>query len=158
MYHDDLELSLKVRLAGYKIILAPRSVIFHKYEFSRSINMLYYMERNRYATIFSFYPAYLLILIGLPALLMDLGLLFYAALGGWLKTELKIYVYFCRPKTYERIDVDRRKIRELSTVPFSAIARDFAGRIEFQEIANPVLKYLVNPLFNLYWSLIKKII
>jgi GT2 family glycosyltransferase len=158
MYHDDLELSLKVKLAGYKIILAPRSVIFHKYEFSRSVNMLYYMERNRYATIFSFYPLYLLVLIGLPALIMDLGLLLYSAFRGWFKTEWKIYVYFCRPKSYERIDVERRKLKRLSVVPFAQLARDFSGRIEFQEIANPVLQYLVNPLFNLYWSLIKKII
>ena len=155
MYHDDLELSLKVRLAGYKVILAPRSIIFHKYEFSRSVGMIYYMERNRYLTLLSFYPAYLLALIALPALLMDLGMLFYSALGGWFKAELKIYGYFCHFKNYDKILVERKKIRQLSAAPFSDLARDFAGRIEFQEIANPVLKYVVNPLFDLYWRLIK---
>lgn len=155
MYHDDLEISLKVKLAGYKIILAPRSVILHKYEFSRSVNMIYYMERNRYLTLLSFYPPYLLALIFIPALAMDLGMLLYSTLNGWLKTELKIYGYFCRFKNYDKILRERRKIRELSTVSFSRLAHDFAGRIEFQEIANPVLKYLVNPLFNLYWRLVK---
>jgi len=155
MYHDDLELSLKVRLAGYQIILAPHSVIWHKYEFSRSVAMIYYMERNRYLTLLSFYPVYLLALIALPLLLMDLGMLLYSVINGWFKAELKIYGYFCWWKNYVSILETRRKIQGLSRIPFSRLARDFSGRIEFQEISNPVLKYLVNPSFNLYWRLIK---
>lgn len=77
MYHDDLEISLKVKLAGYKIILAPRSVIYHQYEFSRSTKMIYYMERNRYLTIMTFYPAYLVFLIILPCIIMDLGMFLF---------------------------------------------------------------------------------
>lgn len=155
MYHDDLELSLKVRLAGSQIILAPRSVIFHKYEFSRSVAMIYYMERNRYLTLLSFYPVYLLALIALPLLFMDLGMLLYSVINGWFKAELKIYGYFCGLKNYASILEERQKIKGLSQIPFSRLARDFSGRIEFQEIANPILKYLVNPSFNLYWRLVK---
>ena len=158
MYHDDLELSLKMKLAGYQIILAPQSVIFHKYEFSRSVSMLYYMERNRYSTILAFYPVYLLILIAIPGVLMDVGLLFYSLINGWFGTELRIYGYFLRFSTYDRIGVERRNLKALSVNSFAALAQNFSGRIEFQEIANPVLKYLVNPLFNLYWSLVKRII
>lgn len=158
MYHDDIELSLKAKLAGYKIILAPRSVIYHKYEFSRSVRMLYYMERNRYLTVFTFYPLYLLILVGLPGLIMDLGLLFYSILGGWLKTELRVYSYFGRRSTYVKIYQERKKIKRMTTVPFRYLARNFVGRIEFQEIANPFLKYLVNPLFNIYWQIVKRLI
>jgi GT2 family glycosyltransferase len=158
MYHDDLELSLKVRLAGHKIILAPRSVLYHKYEFSRSTRMLYYMERNRYLTMLTFYPIRLWFLIVVPCLLMDLGLLLYATIGGWLGTELKIYAYFCRPSNYVKIWSARRRIKQLSVIKFSTLARDFSGRIQFQKINNPVLKYLVNPLFNLYWSVVKKIV
>lgn len=158
MYHDDLELSLKVKLTGDKIILAPRSVIYHKYEFSRSVNMIYYMERNRYLTLLIFYPAGLLWLIALPAFAMDLGMLFYSLFGGWFKAEMKIYGYFFQGRNYVKICEERAKIRKMSTVKFSQIAADFAGKIEFQEIANPLLKYLVNPLMALYWRLIKTII
>lgn len=158
MYHDDLELSLKAKLAGYKIILAPRSVIFHKYEFSRSVSMIYYMERNRYFVLMAFYPTYLLILLALPGVLMDIGMLFYSIINGWFKEEIKIYWYFGRPSTYGRMARERRKIKEFSTVSFASLARNFAGRIEFQEIANPVLKYLANPFLDWYWSVIKKFI
>ncbi|MFA6994954.1 MAG: glycosyltransferase family 2 protein [Patescibacteria group bacterium] len=158
MYHDDIELSLKTKLAGHDIILAPRSVIFHKYEFSRSLNMLYYMERNRYLLLLSFYPIGLLILVGLPGILMDIGMLFYSFVKGWFVTEMKIYIYFAHYRNYVKIQKTRQALKKIKIIPFSKLARDFSGIIEFKEIANPLLSYIVNPLFNLYWSLVKKIV
>ncbi|NLZ74366.1 glycosyltransferase family 2 protein [Candidatus Falkowbacteria bacterium] len=158
MYHDDLEISLKVKLAGYKIILAPRSVIYHQYEFSRSTKMIYYMERNRYLTIMTFYPAYLVFLIILPCIIMDLGMFFYSMIRGWFKEEMKVYRYFLRFKNYSLVEKEKAKIEAFKTVPFSKIAKNFVGKIEFIEIANPILKYIVNPVFNLYWRLIRKIV
>jgi GT2 family glycosyltransferase len=155
MYHDDIELSLKTKLAGYKIILVPQSVIYHKYEFSRSVRMFYYMERNRYLTLFIFYPTYFLFLIGLPLIFMDLGMFFFSLVGGRFKEELKIYGYFCHYKNYVKIKEERQKIKAFSVVSFADIACNFAGRIEFQEIDNPILKYLVNPLSAGYWRLVK---
>ncbi len=158
MYHDDLELSLKTKLAGYKIILAPLSRIFHKYEFSRSTKMIYFMERNRYLTLFIFYPRSFLFLIFLPLFAFDVAFLFYSFLGGWFKEEMKIYKYFLKTDNYNKIFTARDKVKKISRVPFKDLARDFSGKIEFQEIANPLLDYFVNPLTNWYWRLIKKII
>lgn len=158
MYHDDLELSLKVKLAGYKIILAPRSVIFHKYEFSRSIRMFYYMERNRYLTMLIFYPGRLFLLVGLPGAALDIIMFFYSIFSGWFKEEWKIWIYFSRYRTYVKIRDARKEIKKMSVSKFSEIARDFSGRIEFQEIANPLLKYVGNPLMNWYWRWVRKII
>jgi len=158
MYHDDLEISLKAKLAGYKIILAPRSVIFHKYEFKRSTKMIYYMERNRYLTILTFYPGWLVILIGIPGLIMDIGMLFFSLLNSWFREEMKIYTYFCSYKNYDKILAEKRKIKSFKTQSFVNLAKHFSGRIEFQEITNPLLKYFVNPLFNIYWQIVKKII
>lgn len=158
MYHDDLELSLKVKLFGNKIILAPKSVIYHKYEFTRSTKMIYYMERNRYLTLMIFYPWYFFILLGIPGALMDIGMFFFSLINGWFKEELKIYGYFFRLKNYEAIRRERTRIRETKVISFNKLARNFAGKIEFQEIANPILRYLVNPLFNWYWRIIKILI
>ncbi|MFA5886669.1 MAG: glycosyltransferase family 2 protein [Patescibacteria group bacterium] len=158
MYHDDIELSLKVRLAGYQIILAPQSVIYHKYEFSRSIGMLYYMERNRYLLLLCFYPPYLLFLLALPLFIMDCGLIFYALISGWAKTEIKVYLYFFQPSTYTLISVARQRIKQLRVIKFRNLAQDFAGRLEFLEIDNPLLRYGVNPSLDLYWKIIKRFI
>lgn len=158
MYHDDTEISLKARLAGYSILLAPNSVIYHKYEFNRSIRMLYYIERNRLLIIAIFYPIFSIILL-LPALLfMQLGLLAYAIFGGWPKTALRVYGYFFLPSSYVKIYKQRRQIRLFRRISFKNLAAGFSGRIEFQEINNPLLQFIVNPILSFYWWLVKRII
>jgi GT2 family glycosyltransferase len=151
MYHDDIELGLKLRLAGYKILLAPASVVYHKYEFHRSVQMFYYMERNRYLTLIIFYPLWLLILLLPPLFLMELGLLGLSLKNKQFKTRLKIYAYFLNPKNWIRLI---RRRRSFDHWRFGEIARGFAAKIEFSEIDNPLLRYFVNPLLVIYWRLI----
>lgn len=158
MYHDDLDISLKAKLAGYKIILAANSVVWHKYEFERSVKMLYYMERNRALSFLAFYPALTLILLSPVFLIMSLGMLLFSIIGGWFKTDVRVLAYFFKPSTWHLISKLRCHFKQISKKPFSKISQTFVGRIEFQEIDNPILKYLVNPIFNAYWNLVKKII
>lgn len=158
MYHDDLDISLKTRLAGYKVVLAPKSVMWHKYEFERSVLMLYYMERNRVLSFFSFYPLYIFILLSPFLLFMSLGMTFFSILNGWFTTKLKVTAYFFKPSAWRLIMCNRQHYHKLAKRSFKGIATGFVGKIEFQEINNPILEYLVNPVFNLYWRLIKKII
>jgi len=158
MYHDDLDISLKTRLAGYKIVLAPKSIMWHKYEFERSVRMLYYMERNRVISFFSFYPVYILILLSPFLLFMNIGMLFFSIINGWFTTKMKVTAYFFKPSAWRLIMKNRKEYHRLAKQSFKNIASSFVGKIEFQEINNPILEHLVNPVFNLYWKLIKKII
>lgn len=158
MYHDDIEMSWKVKLAGYKIVLAPKSIMYHKYEFSRSIMMLYYIERNRYITIFSFYRLPTILLILPVLILMDLGMLFYSMFNGYFRTKLKIYGYFLKPSSWSKIFKLRSAIKKLRVKKDKEIVKGFTGKVLSQEISNPILKYVVNPMFNFYWSVIKKMI
>lgn len=158
MYHDDMELSLKLRLVGQKIILAPQAVVYHKYEFSRSVLMYYYMERNRYLTLLIFASKKYLALIFLPLFFMDLGMFFFTIFTGRFKELLKVYSYFLKKSTADKIMDSRAQLKKITKVPFNTIARDFRPKIEFQEINNPLLSYIVNPLMSAYWFLIKKII
>ena len=158
MYHDDLDISLKARLAGYKIVLAPRSIMWHKYEFERSVRMLYYMERNRAISFLAFYPLGILILLTPVFLVMSLGMLLFSILGGWFFTDLKVIAYFLKPSSWRLIVRIRKHYRKITNESISKVAQTFVGRIEFQEIDNPILKYLVNPVFKAYWDLVKKII
>ena len=158
MYHDDIEISLKVRLRDRKIILAPKSKIFHKYEFDRSIKMLYYLERNRYLTILAFYPWWLIVFLLPPLLLMAVGSAAYSFPQSRFGPYWQLIKYFLRPTSYRLIFTARRQIKSFSRLPFRRLARQFAGKILFQEIANPLLTYLVNPVLAVYWRLLKIIV
>lgn len=157
MYHDDLELGWRATLAGYRIVLAPQSVCWHKYEFSRSVRMLYYMERNRYLAIFSFFKLPTLLLILPPLLAMELGMAAYAIKNGWLFTKLRADWYFLQPNTWLHIWRVRRSAARYRVLDDRDIAATMSGRVEYQEIMNPLLQYVVNPAFDWYWKLVKRI-
>ncbi len=155
MYHDDLEFSVKAKMLGYRIYLAPQARVYHYYEFSRSQKMLYYMERNRYLFLFSFYPLYLLILLIPGLLILNLAMLVYSLVGSWFQTWLKVNAYFLKPKTWRRIRSDRSFIRQRPRAFREKIAPNLVGKLEFLEIDNFVLKYIANPVLNLYWEVLK---
>jgi hypothetical protein len=158
MYHDDVEMGWRLKLAGYKIILAPKSVMYHKYEFKRSIMMLYYIERNRYLAIFHYYKFATIILL-LPAIVaMELGMIFYSIVNGWFSKEIQIIKYFLLPETWSKILAKRKQVQKLRVKKDKDVVKNFVGRVLFQEVDNPVLKYIANPIFNLYWQIAKRII
>ncbi len=157
MYHEDLDLGWRLRLAGYKNILAPESIIYHKYEFSKSIKKYYWMERNRIITIFKNYSAWSLALILPPLFIMEAGMFFFSFFSGWWREKLRVYEYFLIPKHWRRIAAERRKIQKSRKVSDCEILKYFVGKILFQDIDNWVLRKIANPLFELYWRVIRKL-
>lgn len=155
MYHEDLDLGWRMKLAGYKNMLASKSIVYHKYEFSRSIKKFYYMERNRYIVILKNYKWATLFLIG-PALdFMELGMLLFSFFNGTYKQRFKVYKYIFNSKNLEAIFDKREKVQRLRKTSDRTISKNFAGSIDFQDLKNPILKYFVNPLFNFYWLIAK---
>lgn len=157
-YHEDLDLCWRARLMGYKIMLAAGSVVYHKYEFSRSIKKYYFMERNRYIVMLQNYKWPTLFLIGPVMDLMEIGLFLFSLKSGWWREKIKVYKYLFQGKNLEKIFATRRKIQKERKVKDKEIVKHFVGEIKNQEIKNPFLDYFANPLFNLYWQIVKSII
>lgn len=158
MYHDDVELSFKAKLLGLRVVLAPRSIVYHKHEFGRSIMQIYSMERNRLRFLLEFYKIPTLLVI-LPAFLFfELGMAPYAILKGWFLAKLRVYLYFLNYKNLILIYKKREKIQAMRKITDKKMLEAVVGTVDFQQISNPVLKYMANPFFNFYWLIIKKII
>ncbi len=158
MYHEDTDLGWRLWLGGWKIMLAPDSMVYHKYEFSRSIKKYYYMERNRYLVLLQNYKIATLLLILPAACLMDVGMFFYSFIAGWWREEFKVYGYFFKPLSWDKIVKTRQAVQKKRKIKDKEIIKRFVGKIEFQDLQNPLLKYIANPFFNSYWQIIKKII
>ena len=89
MYGEDLDLGLRMWLAGYGVGMVPEARVVHSYEFEKGPDKWFWLERNRVRTVLSVYPGRLLFLLA-PALLMaELGLLVIAARRGWLLPKLR---------------------------------------------------------------------
>jgi len=62
MYHEDVDLSLRLRLAGGRIGVIPDARVDHDYDFDKGPAKWRVLERNRWATLLRTYPAPLLAL------------------------------------------------------------------------------------------------
>lgn len=150
MYHEDLDLGWRMRLAGHVIIVADDSIIYHHYEFSKSITKFYWMERNRHLTNLSNYKLGTLALIAPAALLVELGTLVFAIKSGWWKEKLKSWAYFLQPSTWLWIWRRRYEVDGFRRVSDREILSHTVGVIVNQEIENPVVTKFVNPLMSIY--------
>lgn len=158
MYHEDTDLGWRLWLNGYKVMLAPESVVYHKYEFSRSIKKYYYMERNRYLVVFQNYKMATILLLTPAFVLMDFLMFIYSFVGGFWREELRVYGYFFDSKNWPKMFAARRMVQSNRTVKDREVMKRFTGKIEFQDLNNPLLTYIANPFFNLYWKVIKNFI
>lgn len=158
LYHEDLDLGWRLRLSSYENILASQSIIYHKYEFSRSIKKYYWMERNRFIVLFKLYKLPTLLLL-LPALIvMELGLLAFSVHSGWWKEKWHGYAYFYKKQNLKKLWEARREAQKKRKKPDCEMVALFTSVIDFQEFTNPILKYLVNPLLTLYWLIVRPFI
>lgn len=158
MYHEDLDFGWRARLSGYKIFLAPQAIVYHKYKFAKSIKQYYWMERNRFICLLKNYKLATLILI-LPALLiMEIGLFLFAIKRGFWREKLKVYTYFLQPDNWAIIKQARQQTQSLRKIKDKNVVSWFCGKITNQEIDNWLLDKIANPIFNLYWQIIKKLI
>lgn len=158
MYLEDLDLGWRLKLAGIGSELVPESVIYHKYEFSRGMKHYYYFERNRLWIILKNYKIATLAVIFPAWFIMELGQLLRASMRGELGIKLSTYGFFLVPKNFFSLMRARRSTQALRTVPDKQIIKHFSGKIDFQPLQEPLVRYIANPLFSCYHSVIKYLI
>ena len=89
MYGEDLDLSLRLWLSGWRVGVVPDAVVEHGYEFTKGDYKWFHLERNRWWTLLAGYPAPLLWLVAPGLLAFELAVLPMAAAGGWLGAKLR---------------------------------------------------------------------
>ncbi|MEI8361073.1 MAG: glycosyltransferase family 2 protein [bacterium] len=157
MYAEDQDMGWLMWLAGYKCHLAINSIVYHKYEFSRSIQKYYWMDRNRIILLFKNLKIATLIII-LPALfIMELGLIFFAIKNNSIKQKFEVYRYFLKASTWSYILKARTLAQSKRKIKDKKITDMMKSVIEYQEIASTPL-VLANYFFTLYWWLASKLI
>lgn len=158
MYHEDVDLSWKARLAGFDIAYAEDSVVFHHYEFSKSIKKFYWMERNRHLTNFTYYRVTTLLLIAPALLVMEAGTFLFSLKSGWAKEKVRSWFHFFLPSTWVFIRRRRHEALMFRKVFDHEILSHMCGIVTNQEVDNPIMTRIVNPILNGYFGLLKRII
>ncbi len=154
VYHEDLELCLRLRLAGWQLALEPAARVIHHYDHQRSLAQLYYMERNRFLVWLSYFKVPTLVLLALPALLAELLMLVAAAMHGWLLPKLRAYAYFFQPSSWRGLLVRRRRLAALRTVTDRALLSHASATIASAQASPKLLHAFANALGATGWRLI----
>jgi len=156
IYADDMDVGLRIKLAGYKIMYCPKSVVYHKYKFLKSRRNFYYLNRNRIQTFLKLYDTKTYFLL-LPAILMYEGFVFgYAFLNGFVKELFKAYIDII--KNINRIKQRRLEVRKYKIISDKELISSLEGAINFPEIFNPAVKHLLNPFLDKYKKLVIRIL
>ena len=156
LYQEDLDLGWRFLLAGYQNYLAPQSVVYHQYQYSQSKYKYYYLERNRHWVNLKNYSWWTLLIITPAMIIMELGMWVFAIKNNWWWEKLKGYGSLLVNLPY--IFRERNRVQKLRQVKDKQIVKKFVGKIWYQEISNSLLNYVGNPLLNLYWRIVKRLI
>lgn len=89
MYGEDLDLSLRLRLAGWGVGAVPVAQVRHDYAFEKGDYKWFWLERNRWWTLLGAYPLPLLVLLTPALLAFELALVAAAFAGGWGRPKLR---------------------------------------------------------------------
>lgn len=156
LYHEDSDLSWRIRLLGKKLVVHPQAVLYHKYHFARNPNKFYYSEKNRVCMLFKNYSLKALILI-LPALLfLEIAELAFSLRAGWFRKKVLSYkeIGLSLPAILKK----RRVVQKTRKVKDAQIVSLFLGGLQVVGLKNRLLDWALSPLLAFYWKLIKWII
>lgn len=158
LYHEDLDLGWRLRLAGWRNFLAPRSVVRHHYEFSRSPRKYYFMERNRYLVLLKNVRLRNLLLLAPLLLLAEMGILLLAAAAGWLPEKLRADRDALRPSALRHVRAERRRIAALRRTSDAEVFALFTPVVDFEGAAPAWLQRLANRSLALAWKALRPLI
>ena len=115
MYQEDVDLSLRLRLAGGRLGVEPAAVVDHDYEFAKGPAKWRMLERNRWAMIVRCYPSAAARAARRPRCWPPrLALLVVAAAGGWLPQKLPAALETAR--ALPRLLRERRAVQATRTI------------------------------------------
>ncbi len=149
LYHEDVDISLRLRLAGGALGIEPAAVVDHDYEFGASVLKWRWLERNRWAFLIRVYPASLLLLLAPALLATELALIPASIAAGWGRQKLAASLDVVRwlPSLLR----ERRRIQATRTVTAAQFAAWLTADLDSPFIPALARSAPVRFLLRAYW-------
>lgn len=153
MYHEDVDISVRLRSAGHAVGIEPAAVVAHDYEFAASVDKWRWLERNRLAFLVRTYPGALLALLAPALLATELALLLVSAGGGWGRQKLQANLEFIR--WLPRLLRDRRVVQAQRTIAASQFAAWLTPDLDSELISPLARSRPARALLRAHWRLVR---
>ncbi len=157
LYHEDVDLSLRLRLAGGTLGIEPSALVAHDYEFGASPGRKWrWLERNRLAVLVRDYPGPLLALLAPALIATELALLAVSAAGGW--GEQKRAANWEALRWLPRLLRERRRIQRRRTISSAEFARHLSADLDSPFIAGPARSAPARLLLRAYLGAVRALL
>jgi len=158
MYHEDLELGLRLKSKGFDNFLVSSAKFYHEYEFSRNKDKYYLMERNRQMVILMYYKWRTLFLFMPMFVLVEVGLILYSLVSGWYKEKFRAIGYWLCIKNWKNVMKKRKEVQKNRRITDLKLLELATAEIKFEGVDNFILKYIGNPVMKGYFWVAKRLI
>lgn len=161
LYFEDTELSLRVALAGYRILFVPSAVVVHDFKPSFPSGKLYLLERNRLVTLLRTYRWRTVLAMAPALLLTELATLGYGALRGPRAFAEKLRGYAWVVRHFGEILRERRRVQAGRSVPDRAVLGRCTAELRLDEIDHPIARLwttLANPFYRAWYRMMLLIV
>jgi GT2 family glycosyltransferase len=153
MYHEDVDLSIRLRSGGGSVGIEPAAVVAHDYEFGANDHKWRWLERNRLAFLVRNYPAPLLLLLAPALLATEVALVAVAARGGWGRQKLRANLEFLA--WLPRLLRERRRIQSERAVGSAEFASWLSADLDSPFIDGAARSLPVRLALRGYWRLVR---
>ncbi len=153
LYHEDVDLSLRLRLRGGALGIEPTAVVDHDYEFGARELKWRWLERNRLAFLIRVYPAALLALLAPALIATELALVPVSIAGGWGKQ--KLFATFDVIRWLPRLLRERRLIQSTRAVSVAEFASWLTADLDSPFIAAAARSAPIRLALRAYWRLVQ---
>ena len=159
MYMEDVDLSLRARLRGLKILCAGDVSIIHRYKLAMSRQKFYYLERNRLLTLFKLYQPSTLLKMTPALLLTELATWFFALLKGpsYLSTRWQSYIWLLQNK--KQWQSSRQELNQQRRVSDKDLLKTGSVKLPLEQLVanrslSNILDTLIQPLYKICFRML----
>lgn len=153
MYHEDVDLSVRLRSMGGAVGIEPSAVVAHAYEFGANEQKWFWLERNRLAFLVRTYPGVLLALLAPALLATECALLLVSVMGGWGREKLRAnFAFLC---WLPRLLRERRALQQQRTISAREFAEALTPDLDSDLISPLARSGPARLLLRAYWRFVR---
>lgn len=152
LYVEDSDLSLRARLAGYRLLAVPEAAIRHDYRLQFGPQKAFYQERNRTLMLLKAFHWRTLLMLA-PALalgeVVTWGFFLLRERRQWAQ-KLRAYGWIL--KHWDQILETRRRTQALRRVKDRDLIHSLTHRMDYEQTVGGMVPRLAHVLFDpLFW-------
>jgi hypothetical protein len=156
LYHDDVDLSLRLRLMGGRVGIEPSARVDHHYEFGKGARKWRMLERNRWATVLRTYPGTLLAALAPALAATEVALLAVSISGGWGRQKLLATGDVLR--ALPRLLRERRMIQRSRRISAGEFARWLSPELSSPFLGTVARLSPIRLALRGYWAVVKAVL